>query len=126
MKSYVKNLLAYDYTNVELAKFPAEELKQAGRLSLLPLLVLTKGGASHAVMKEVVTELTEARQSNFLFMAKLFADLVFTDDEDQRWLERIFAMSRGPLSQTPTYQKILKEGREEGREEGLEKGLKKD
>ena len=51
-------------------------------------------------------------------------------DEDQRWLERIFAMYRDPLSQTPTYQKILKEGleeglekgRQEGRQEGLEEG----
>lgn len=32
-------------------------------------------------------------------------------------------MHRDPLSQTPTYQKILKEGREEGLEKGLEKGL---
>ena len=117
-----RNLLAYDYTNVELAKIPLEEIKQTGKLSLLPLLVLSKGGASQAVMKEVVSELAQARKSNYLFMAKLFADLVFTEDEDQRWLERIFAMYRDPLSETPTYQKILKEGREEGLEEGLEKG----
>lgn len=120
-----KNLLVFDYTSVELAKMPLEDLKQAGRLSLWPLLVLSKGGASHAVMREVVTELAQARKANLLFVTKLFADLVFTEEEDQQWLERIFAMHRDPLSQTPTYQKILKEGREEGREEGLEEGLEK-
>lgn len=32
-------------------------------------------------------------------------------------------MYRDPLSQTPTYQKILAEGREEGREEGLQRAV---
>jgi hypothetical protein len=65
-------------------------------------------------VQEVITELAEAKKADLLFATKLFADLVFKDEEDQRWLERIFAMYRDPLAQTPTYQKILKEGRMEG------------
>ncbi len=45
--------------------------------------------------------------------------------EDQQWLERIFAMYRDPLAQTPTYQKILREGREEGKLEGLQQSVLK-
>ena len=121
-RSNGKVTLVFDYTVVELAKIPLEDLKQTGRISLLPLLVLTQGGANRVIMQEVITELAEARKADLLFIAKLFADLVFTGEGDHQWLERIFAMYRDPLSQTPTYQKILEEGREEGLEKGREEG----
>jgi predicted transposase/invertase (TIGR01784 family) len=119
-----RTYMVFDYTVVELSKVPFEDLKQTGRINLLPLLVLTQGGANRTRMQEVITELAEAKKVDLLFATKLFADLVFKDEEDQRWLERIFAMYRDPLAQTPTYQKILKEGREEGLEKGKLEGLR--
>ncbi len=105
------------------AKVPLGALRQTGRKGLLPLLVLTQGGANRNVMQEVITEMAEARKADLLFATKLFADLVFKDEEDQQWLERIFAMYRDPLAQTPTYQKILTEGREERLEKGLQEAV---
>ncbi len=48
---------------------------------------------------------------------------IYIGENAQDLLEGIFAMYRDPLVQTPTYQKILREGREKGREEGKLEGL---
>lgn len=106
----------FDYVSIELAKIPTDELRQTGLIGLLPLLILTKEGATHQVMQEVVTRLEAAEKIESLAVTKLLAELVFTNDEDQQWIERIFAMHNDVLRQTPTYQKLLKEGREEGLE----------
>lgn len=68
------------------------------------------------------TELGEAQRSNLLIIARLFAGLVFTGQEDRDWLERIFAMQNELLAESWTYQKIIQEGIEKGREQGIEKG----
>src|SRR5260370_41396465 len=90
----------------------------------MPLLILTKDGATHEVMEEVVTALEAAENIELLSVTKLLAGLVFTSDEDQQWIERIFAMYNDALEQTPTYQKLLQKGREEGLEKGREEGLR--
>lgn len=122
-KRHGQTYMFFDYTVVDLSKVPFEELRQTGRINLLPLLVLTDG-ANRTRVEEIITELGEAKKADLLFATKLFADLVFKDEEDQQWLERIFAMYRDPLVQTPTYQKILREGREEGLQEGKLEALR--
>ena len=113
-----QDYMVFDYLSVELASIPVEELKQTGLVGLKPLFVLAKGGADPSIIKEVVTDLGEAQQFSLLSISKLFADLVFTD-KDQEWVERIFAMYSDPLSQTPTYQKLVKQGRNEGLQQAL-------
>lgn len=110
--------MVFDYLSVELASIPVEELKQTELVGLKPLFVLAKGGANPAIIKEVVADLGEAQQFGLLSISKLFADLVFTD-KDQEWVERIFAMYSDPLSQTRTYQKLVKQGRNEGLQQAL-------
>lgn len=117
-----QDYLVFDYLSIELATIPVEELKQTGLVGLKPLFVLARGGTDPAVVKEVVTDLGEAQQFGLLSISKLFADLVFTD-ENQEWVERIFAMYSDPLAQTRTYQKLVKQGRDEGLQEGLQKAL---
>jgi predicted transposase YdaD len=120
-----KDILWFDYLSVELAEIPVEDLKEMGLMGLLPLAVLTKGGANRSVFREVVTQLGEARQSNLLVISRLFAGLVFTEEEDRKWLERIFAMQNNPLAESWTYQQILNEGIEQGIEKGIEQGIEK-
>jgi len=76
--------------------------------------VLTRDGATHQVVEEVVEKLEAARKVELLSVTKLLAELVFTSQEDQEWIERIFAMHNDIFAQTPTYQKLVKQGREEG------------
>ena len=113
-----QDYLVFDYLSIELASIPVEELKQTGLVGLKPLFVLARGGTDPAVVKEVVTDLGEAQQFGLLSISKLFADLVFTD-ENQEWVERIFAMYSDPLAQTRTYQKLVKQGRDEGLQQAL-------
>ena len=120
-----KDILWFDYISVELAKVPVEELRATGLMGLLPLSVLTQGGIDRSVLREVVTELGKAKQTNLLAITKLFAGLVFTEADDRKWLERIFAMQNNPLAESWTYQQILNEGIEQGIEKGIEQGIEK-
>jgi len=117
-----QDILVFDYLSIELAAIPVEELKETGLIGLKPLFVLARGGTDPMIIKEVVADLGEAQQFGLLSISKLFADLVF-GNEDQEWIERIFAMYSDPLSQTPTYQKLVKQGRDEGLQEGLQQAL---
>jgi len=77
-----KTILWFDYLSIELAKIPTEELRQTGLVGLLPLLILTKGGARHEVLEEVVTELSTTDKFGLLAVSKLLAPLVFSSDEE--------------------------------------------
>lgn len=113
-----QEILRFDYLSIELAKIPIEELRATGLVGLKPLFVLAKGGATHSVMEEVATELGEAQQFGLLSMSKMFADLVFRD-QDQDWIERIFAMYSDPLAETRTYQKLVNQGLQQGLQQAL-------
>jgi hypothetical protein len=89
-------------------------------VGLLPLLILTKEGAKHEVVEEVITKLEAAEKLELLPITELLASLVFKSDIDQEWIERTFAMLKDPLRDTPAYQRFLKEGRELERQQNLE------
>ncbi len=117
-----REVLRFHYLSIELGELYTEEIRRTGRVGLLPLLLLTKDGARHEVVEEVITGLEVAEQYDLLPITKLLASLVLKSEADQKWLERRFAVLDEILRNTPAYQKILKEGRAEGLEEGLEKG----
>jgi predicted transposase YdaD len=118
-----REVLWFDYVSIELANIPTDEFRQMGLIGLLPLLILTKDGATHQVMEEVIAGLEAAEKPELLPIVRLLAELVFTSGGDLEWIERIFAMHDEIFAQTPTYQRLVKKGREEGLEEGLQKGL---
>src|SRR5205085_7389895 len=120
-----REVLRFHYLSIELGELYTEEIRRTGRVGLLPLLLVTKDGARHEVVEEVITGLEVAEQYDLLPITKLLASLVLKSEADQVWLERRFALLDEMLRNTPAYQKILKEGRAEGLEEGLEKGLEK-
>ncbi|MFL5697493.1 MAG: Rpn family recombination-promoting nuclease/putative transposase [Ktedonobacteraceae bacterium] len=120
-----QEVLRFHYLSIEFDKIVTGEIRQTGRVGLLPLMLLTKDGARHEVVEEIITRLEAAKQYNLLPITELLASLVFKSQSDQEWLERTFVMLKDRLQDTPAYQRILKEGRERGLEEGLEKGLEK-
>ncbi len=111
-----REVLWFDYLSIELSKIPTAELRDTGLMGLMPLLILTKDGATHQIMEEVIAVLEAAENIELLSVTKLLAGLVFTSDEDHQWIERIFAMYNDALEQTPTYQKLVKKGFEKGLE----------
>ena len=116
-----QEVLQFHYRCIELGKLPAGELRQTGLVGLLPLLILTKNGATRDVVKEVILGLEAAEKLELLPITELLASLVFKSESDQEWIERTFAMLKDPLRDTPAYQRFLKEGRELERQQNLER-----
>jgi hypothetical protein len=114
-------VLQFHYRSIELGKIPTDELRRTRRVGLLPLLILTKGGATYDVVEEVIAELEAAEKPELLPITELLASLVFKNEADQEWIERTFAMLKDPLRDTPAYQRYLKEGRELERQQSLER-----
>src|SRR5579872_1717202 len=111
-----KETLQFHYLVVEMAKLAANQLRHEGLIGILPLLLLTRDGATHEVVNEVITGLQAAEKYGLLPVTELLASLVLKDKSDQEWIERRFAMLQDALRETPAYQRILQEGREEERE----------
>ena len=97
-------------------------LKQAGLEGMLPLLTLTKDGARHEVVEEMITGLQTAGKSDLLPLGFAFAGLVFDKPDDQDWLKRRLAMLKDVLEESWVYQEMKQQGLAEGLAEGLEKG----
>lgn len=111
-----KETLQFHYLVVEMAKLATDQLRHEGLVGILPLLLLTKDGATHGVVDEVIAGLQEAKKYDLLPVTELLASLVLKDQADQEWIKRRFAMLQDALRETPAYQRILQEGREEERE----------
>lgn len=109
--------LVFDYVSIELAEMPTNEFRQLNLPGILPLMILTKQGATHDVVQEVITRLEATGKRSLLLITEFFSSLVFTNEDDQKWLERTFAVIKDQLRDTPAYQRYLKEGLEKGREE---------
>src|SRR5579863_1537136 len=105
-----------------MAKLATDQLRHQRLVGISPLLLLTRDGATHGVVDEVIAGLQEAKKYDLLPVTELLASLVLQDQTDQEWIKRRFAMLQDALRETPAYQRILQEGREEGRE-ALQKAL---
>lgn len=108
-----RQLLWFDYVSIELAEKTTQELRALNLLGLLPLFILSKGGKTYEVLDEVVARLEQENERELLALTRLMAERVFTSESDQTWLFRRFAMLRD-IEDTPTYQRLVKKGREEG------------
>jgi hypothetical protein len=88
------------------------EFKQPGYEDLLPLLPLTKGGKSRAVVGDMMDELVARDRSDLLRLGYHFAGLVLTDLQDQHWLTERFRkvlMNLDILKESWTYQETVAE-----------------
>jgi predicted transposase YdaD len=113
--------IRFKYGSIELHKVTAAELRQKGLVGLLALLPLTKDGARHEVIEEMIHGLVAAQQTESLWIGYALAAKVMK--HDLSWLRRRFAVFSDFLRDSPVYQEVLEEGLEKGREIGLEQGL---
>jgi predicted transposase YdaD len=117
------------FTNVKMWEVPTEMLKDVGLVALLPLLPLTREGATHDIIEETVDDIEhltmdEMTKRDMISLTLTLASLAFIDkQEDQDWLIRRFRMQHDILWDTPIYQLILEEGREKGMQQGMQQAL---
>ncbi len=66
----------------------AEDIQAFGEIGLLPLLPLTKDGASREVVEEMFTELQDAGNLDLLQLGQMIASLAFGEarPKDQQWV----------------------------------------
>lgn len=115
-----QEILRFYFQSIELAKLSPEELRQTGLVGLLPLMILTKGGATHEVAEEIMKGLQVASKKESLPAAFVLASLAFKSEADREWLRKRFREMHDILRETPIYQEILREGREEERQQRLQ------
>jgi predicted transposase/invertase (TIGR01784 family) len=116
--------VAFRFKVIRLWELQAEEIFQTGLTGLFPLLPLTKDGKQRDITGTMVKKVAATEQpAALLGLAKAFAALVFTDEADKEWLERIFAVYKDILDDSWAVQEWKKEGKIEGKIEGLQETL---
>ncbi len=116
-----KEILRFHFQNIELAKLSADDLRQTNLLGILPLMILTKGGATHEKAEEILTRLQLTEQKDMLQVTYTLFKLVL-NEEDQQWLERRIQQMYNLFREISPYKEEINAAREEGREEGREQG----
>lgn len=113
-----QEVLQFHFRSIELAELLPGDLLEIGHPGLLPLLPLTKGGASREVIQRMFTEIEATDQAELLTIGSTLASLVFSKENsaDLEWLHRRLREMNNILRESPFYQEILQEGREEGLE----------
>jgi hypothetical protein len=104
------------YTVIEMANISARQLLHMGLHGLYPLILLAQGGTEPEVVREMVTDLTEARELELLALAYTFGGLAPGSEAYEAWFKRSFAMLDDILEDSWTYQEILNKGREKERQ----------
>ncbi len=122
-----KKYLEFDFDSIEVYKMSAAELQQMGLPGLLPLMILTRDGATREIADTIFTELEAAGRLDSLSPTYVLVSLVFGKDNiaDQRWLLRRLENMQEKLNESPVYQEMTRMAREAGFEVGLEQGLQK-
>ena len=118
-----KEIMRFHFQSIEMAKLSADDVRKTNLLGLLPLMILTKDGATHEKAEEILTKLESAEQTDILQVAYTLFKLVLNKD-DQQWLIRRLQSMLEPFRETEFYQEMTKFAREEGREEGREEALR--
>ena len=113
-----KEIVRFHYDIIELHKITAEEIQETELVGLLPLLPLTRDGAKHEVIEDMVALLIAAGQTDLLWIGYALAAKVMK--HDLHWLRRRFSMLGDFLRDSPVYQEVLEEGLEKGLEKGRE------
>lgn len=119
-----EEILHFNFITIKLWEISTDDLKRKGLVGLLPLLPLTREGASQELVEEVVNKLLSLKdkstQANLLSITFTLASLAFNKPEDKDWLRRRFRMFQDILRDTDIYKIIMEEGHEKGLVEGIQ------
>lgn len=119
-----RKLMAFDYLSIKLYEEETQSLFDLKQPAILPLTLLTKGGASRTIVTEVFNELLENGLGDLLPAANLLANLVFHENQaNLNWLEREYRKMTVNFKDLAAYRWMTDDARKEGLEQGLERGL---
>jgi predicted transposase/invertase (TIGR01784 family) len=110
----------FQFVDIEMFELAPQDLLHIGQPGLLPLLPLTRGGATREVVTEMLDRLVPSEHRELTSIGCALATLIFQrlNTAELGWFRRRISMIDDLLRESPFYQWIL----EEGEEKGLEKG----
>lgn len=115
----------FQFKSIKLWELSREFFKQRHLEGLLPWLPLTKDGAKHEVVEEMIAELQARGREDLLSLGYAFASLVFKKTADKAWLKRRFKMLKEILEESWAYQEMVEEASEKARKKALKEGMEK-
>ncbi|GAC1502636.1 MAG: hypothetical protein NVS2B12_12380 [Ktedonobacteraceae bacterium] len=121
-----KEIVHFSYEILEIGEFTAQDIIQMGQPGLLPLLTLTRDGATRETVALMFNELETFANKNVTFIAFAVATFSFqrSNKHDAPWLEKTYRYMHDILIESPFYKEIIARGVEEGLKQGKEQGLK--
>ncbi len=124
---YPEDVLQFQYKVIDLARMSAEELRATGLPGIMPLMILTRDGATREVAEEIMTDLGATGKDEALLTAYVLIGLVFDKKtaEDRQWLKRRWRTMSERLKDNWFYQEITEEAREETREQDRKQELER-
>ena len=100
------------YTRIDMAEVPMRDIRILGRDGLLPLIPLTQDAGEQKIIELLAEEMKDKKLYNLIHIAKEFTEYRFKSVFGEAWIERAFYVSNDILENTPTHQRILREGAE--------------
>jgi predicted transposase/invertase (TIGR01784 family) len=121
------DVVQFQFENIEVTKLPPENIIQTGSIGLLPLLPLTRSGATREIVEKMLVQLQQPEHNELAVIGYTLAALIFkrTSLADLDWLERNFREMDNLMHESPIYQMILEEGEIKGYAKGLVEGIAK-
>ncbi len=83
-----RSSITFNYTVVDLSSMTAEELRQTGLPGILPLMILTKDGATREVAEEIMTALEPLGDDEVSIVAYTLIALTLKRKGDHEWLRK--------------------------------------
>jgi predicted transposase YdaD len=117
--------LRFSYEVIEMWEKHPEDLLRLKHVELLPLLPLTKGGATREIVELMFDGLAGEPYREFALIGFTFASIMFRKLKrysDLKWLERRFRHMHDIIRESPVYEWILAEGKAEGEAKGKAEG----
>ena len=121
-----KKVVDFYYDTIEIGDLVAEDILAMHQPGLLPLLTLTKGGATREVIHRMFSELETVGDQNLTSIAYTLAtySLKRSNEGEIPWFERTHKHMHDIITESPFYKSVIEKGLEQGRQQGIEQGLK--
>lgn len=116
--------LTFHYTCVKLWEVERAEVVDLKRPALLPLALLTKGGANRIIVKDMFQELLSNQLHDLLPIGQTIAGWLLKG-MDLEWLRKEYRDMLELFKDSPAYQWMVEDAHAEGFERGIEQGLER-
>ena len=105
-----RKTIDFYYEVIELVKLSTAQLRAFGEIGLLPLVPLTKDGASLDKIEEMFTDLQHAGKLDLLQIGQMIASLAFGDKQphNQDWVLRRYRQMYDRLQDAPVYKEMTR------------------